>query len=293
MMTGPLLLPGGPNHDRRENRAKQEQEAQWQPIEALFYAIEQCGIKTHRLYHQLQAVEQVLREERQDNPDFAYSKPDQQVLHYMFLLFLGAAYILSLLLIYSSTEYLVGLFARGNSVLTALGIALVPIAIIVMQLTIGIDLYRARQSNAPNLIAMQRTAKVAVLITPGMILGTFLAETWGGLPWLPDILLLLVRMALAYITDVGIVSNGEQAFQAKSFFLFGVKHLKLLRQHRRLREEVESSVGQTIRHFQECQQKLASFRVKFPDSPNKLPSYSAATRWVLETWMESDFQALQ
>lgn len=288
-MSANLLTPGDFDDDRQENRLRQEQERYWQPIESAFYLIEKFGLATHKAYHELERLVSILKEERQDNEDLAYASPKQKVEHYRFLMFLLAAYLISLILIFDSTEYLVSLVARGNSIVQMVGVVLVPLAIIVMQVSIAVDVYLAEQNSLPSLKAKQRTAKVVVLLTPGLILGTFMAEVGNGF-WLPGILLLVVRMGLAYITDAYIVSNGKQAYQAKAFFLFRAKNARLLKERDQLQRAIEENAGQTIQHFQECQQNLAAFRNRFPDSPFKLPQISSGTRWTLEHWMGADYE---
>lgn len=281
------------DNDRQENRLRQEEEADLEPIQEGFRSIEKHGSTTHVMHQKWQETCADRKELRKANPEQAYPKTDQLVTCLMFVIFLMAAYVISLMLIYSSTEYLVSLMARDNKLLSMLGIMLVPLALMAIQLTIGIELHLAKHKSSSTLEATQRMSRVAVLLTPGLILGTFLAETWGGIPWPPEILLLAVRIGLAYITDVLIVSKGDRAFEAKRLLVFWLNHEPLKRREQRQSDSVEKHAGATIYHYQECQQKLASFRAKFPESSFTLPPVSRVTNWVLETWMGPDYTPLK
>ena len=97
-------------------------------------------------------------------------------------------------------------------------------------------------------------------------------------------------MALASITDVAIVYNGERGFQALSFLLFGLRHLYLKRRFEELTKLMEVAAFDAVQSHQTFQQKCADFKVKFPDAPLTVPAFSAIARWVLERWQGVDFK---
>ena len=274
---------------RRQERIRQDETQSWDRLQQRFYSVERAGGKIYHLYQQFHRIATQVTADQEDSPELAYPKPHKVVKHFQFLVFLAVAYIISLLLIYSSTEYLVDLLARGNRLLTTLGIVTVPIAIIAMQLSIAVNIHLAEKHNLARLKDRRRNAKMLVLVTPAMILGTFLAETWGGWPWLPDVLLLAVRMILAYITDVGIISNGGSAYEAQCFFLFSFTQLRLKKQQKQLQESLTVLSGELVQQFQELHQELTHFRSTFPESEATLPDFSNNTRWVLEKWIGPNF----
>ena len=286
-----IFDPGEFDDGRRENRELQEQLELQLQIENRFYEVEDYGSKTHKYWAVKQRLETAIKELRQDSPKEAFPTTQEMGMHYLFLLLLFAAYVISLLLIFRPTEYLVGLLVGENGLIKALGILLVPLAIISLQIYTGIDFYLAKnkKETLKSLAEKKRAAWVMVLVTPGMILGTFLAEIWGHFPWPHEVLLLLARLALAYLTDASIVSNGEQAYKAKAFFIFGLQHRRLLREHDQATTRVEDAAYRTVQSFQGLQQKKAEFAARYPDADLILPQLSAIARWVLERWMGGDF----
>ena len=274
------------NTTRRQNRAQQAEDKAWIAVEESFYRTEQFGSMTHKAYYEWQQALTLLDDERQENEEFACATPQQIVQHCRFGLFLLASYFISLILIFDATEYLVSLVARDNGLVRIIGILLVPLAIIVMQSALGIDVYLAERDELNSLIAKRRTAQVAVFITPALILGTFLAGGNGF--WPPALLLLAVRMALAYITDAYVVHNGEQAYDAKAYLAFTLKYWRLNREQQQLKQTKEGSAAEAVHHFQECQQKLAAFQRKYPESSHTLPPFSNPAQWTLDQLMSSE-----
>lgn len=275
--------------DRAERLRLKEEEKYWQPVEDSHYQTELNGQGTSKAYHDHEQAWNALREHEAANEHWADATTEQQVGPLRFCLFLLAAYIISLVLIYESTSYLVSLVVTSNGLLQMVGILLMPLALIIMQLSIAIDVHQSQKDTQSVGNDKRNIAKVAVLITPMMILGTFLAEATSAGFWLPEVLLLLVRMALAYITDKYIVENGVQAQSAKVFFLFKIKQYRLRARLERETSYMEAYAGQTIVSFRSLQKNLTTFRQRFPDATRPLPAFSNATKWVLERWIGDDY----
>ncbi|NEZ61046.1 hypothetical protein [Adonisia turfae] len=275
--------------DRRKGREQQKIASLLEELKILFFTIEEVGSKAHKYYQLGLRIKKEYGDFEQDNPEQTGKSSEQDVIALNYLQLLIVAYLLNIFVLFQAASYLVSLLVGSNSVLQGIGILLIPIALIGLQIYTGIDLYLAEDKGGRSLMTKRWGAKLIVLVSPLLILGTFIGETWGGLPMLHQVLLLIARLVLATYTDMQIVDNGKQGFEAQRFLLFGLRSLHLKRQYKEATRIVETSAFEAVQNHQTYQQKCTEFRHKFPEEPLTMPQFSAITRWVLERWQGISF----
>ena len=286
MLSKPPFLPSSEDN-RRQHRQQRGEAALMEAVLHCFRLVEASGNEITVLSQQLQRITSPLFADQEFHPALADADPAEVVKHYMSMAYLIAAYALTLLLIYAGTEYLVGLMARGNLLLALVGMVVVPIALLILQITVAIDLYLAKKENSPTLAIKQQIARVLVLVSPTMILATFLAESQGQELWLAGILLLVVRLLLAFITDAWVVYNGERIYLAKIFFLFTFVQARRRKEQEKVEHALHAKSAVLVQSSQDLHQQLSRLRADFPDEEINLPEFSNNTKWALESLMTS------
>ena len=270
--------------DRRKGREKQEIATLLDELQKLFFAVEEHCAKTHKYYQVRLRLKKEYGEFERDNPEQNSASSNQGVVVLNYLQLIAVAYLFNIFVLFQSAAYLVSLLVGNNSLLQSIGILLIPVALIGLQIYTGIDLYLTEDKGGKNLMVKRWAAKLIVLVSPLLILGTFIGEIWGGLPMLHQVLLLIGRLILATYTDMQIVNSGEQGVETQRFLLFNVRSLTLKRQFKEATRIVETSAFEAVHSHQTYQQKCAAFKNKFPDEPLTMPPFSAIARWVLERW---------
>ncbi len=286
--------PPGTGFDqrRRQDRLQQQEKQQFDQVMELSDEVEQEGAEVAPLIQQSQQQKNHIAANEEDNLPIAHAQPDDVVRYGLFVVLVIAAYVISLLLIYAGTAYLVGLLVGSNQVLKALGVLLVPITLVGLQLAVGTELYRVKEQNKPEqakrLAVLKQVAVVLVTISPAMVLATFLAETWGEWPLPPALLLLVVRMLFAFTTDVCLVRSGGWALEATSWLLFNIVQWRLKRRLRSIQQPLENGIASLVQKHRQYQRAAADFHHAFPNSHRVFPDFSLRTRFVLRGLMCSD-----
>ena len=145
--------PDDLNSAHRQSRDERKKEALLLPILEEHHKVEDRCARAHKYHHLREQLKRIIADLQEDNPEQGTTKSDQVVMHYLFALLLLSAYVISVLLLYQSAAYLVGLLVGNNSLLQGLGILALPLAIIGLQVYTGIDLYLSETKSGAALAA--------------------------------------------------------------------------------------------------------------------------------------------
>ena len=200
----------------------------------------------------------------------AFTDPKNAITHLIYLGLFVASYVVTYLLIYLPIKYLVEQNLGSGSWQATVGLLMIPIVIIVLQVGVSLKLSEVkggRYQKAESIWIL--VGYVLIIITPVMLLATFLAEFQSvshGLH-LYDYLLLAGKMGLAFVTDVSIVRNGEKFILSLAYLWFIGRKLYIEQRIERLDAKIAKQLAEVEHLFHNYWIYWLDYQQYTPDAP--------------------------
>lgn len=274
-------------------RRWQQQQVQAQ----VFHLLEQVEALCQQARHahiQMRKHRIQKHQNEEDHPDFAYAGIPEAIRFALILLIPFGVYFFNLVLIYEPASYLAGRFLGQASWWNQVTTFAIPGVLLIFELGLA-SLAAHAQTEGNDVRFWKFACRTVVWITPILVLASHIARftAEAKLPGLHDLLIMVVLIGLALLTDVVITSGSHAISQALGFFCYHLWQFRSNWQSERSLHECQTCAAEATKHVRHCYRLMADFKVRFPEATFDLPHLSETACLVLTEWGGYDPEIIQ
>ena len=274
-------------HDpiRKAYNCERHQRKLWQEILAKREQFDTHAGYAYTAYRKRQEVDNAHKEERLNNPDFAYANGEACIRYIAQMVGIACAYLLSLWLIHRPAEFIAERNFGEDTWASLFVILFFPVALLVMQIIVAEQRGRHRHSWLWRVISL-----VLVALTPKLLLASFLAKQIAlqQIPHFHDFLLLLVLMGLAFVTDAVVIYGTNGLYEPLAFIAFRLQQVRRSCMAEWFTRRYQQHGKNAEHHLRLYYEAVKTHNQAFPERLHEPLPFNEVSKRFLEHWLGYD-----
>lgn len=223
----------------------------------------------------------------ESHPDYTLATFEEKIRHVLIALFPLCAYLINILLLSQSAEYLISLNVQ-IPFLAPILVIFVPVLFVMLILIVATTIAAMKDDDSKTIELCNR---LIVWITPTLFVSTNVARYRPEDYNLANILLLLSLFLLAAITDSILLKGAKQIRTSWGYIYYFVSYHNLDTDCRRLELESERAfhlVGETFDNYIKA---LKEFNDEHPKAQIVFPPFNETSDRVIRKWLARKYTA--